>query len=77
MGEVEERPKQTNKRNIIMAVLVVVCLAVALTVGLVLHFRKPSAENEEGEIECLYRTDALVDCHPDPNPSEETCKSRG
>ncbi|XP_048247486.1 sucrase-isomaltase, intestinal-like isoform X3 [Haliotis rufescens] len=63
----------TAKRKIAFAVFLVVCLAVALTVGLVLNF----LEEEVQPAEIGKRSDVIVDCHPESDASEEKCKTRG
>ncbi|XP_067668991.1 sucrase-isomaltase, intestinal-like [Haliotis asinina] len=65
----------TAKRKIAFAFFLIVCLAISLTVGLVLHFNK---EKENSPVSSLgERSDVIVDCHPESDGTEEKCKDRG
>ncbi|KAL5004590.1 hypothetical protein ScPMuIL_018046 [Solemya velum] len=70
--------KGTTRRNIVLGVLLLICLAVSLTVGLVLHFQKKEDIPEPKKI-IQIRNGASVNCHPDHlrDPTQIECENRG
>lgn len=64
--------KASNRSRVLLIVVLCLALIIALAVGLALHYTINKPKDPPAK-----RSMSLVDCHPDPDASEDSCTQRG